>query len=127
MRIAVLALILGMAGSVVAEPANAPALIGHRGLLRDAPENTQASFNACIDLGLGFELDVRRTKDGVLTVLHDEKVDRTTDGMGKITDLSLSELQKLDAGRWFDPAFAGQRIPTLEAIFCLLRGQITFC
>jgi len=123
MRIAVLALILGLSGSVVADPATAPALIGHRGLLRDAPENTLTSFRACIELALGFEMDVRRTKDGVLTVLHDEKVDRTTDGMGKIAELSLADVQKLDAGRWFDPVFAGHRIPTLEAVFALLRER----
>jgi len=123
MPIAVVALILGMTGSVHADPATTPALVGHRGLLRDAPENTLGSFNACIDLGLGFELDVRRTKDGFLIILHDEKVDRTTDGKGKIAELTLSEVQKLDAGRWFDAAFAGHGIPTLEAVFALVRER----
>src|SRR5688572_27681096 len=107
---------------VAAEPAR-PALIGHRGLLRDAPENTLATFAACIELGVGFELDVRRTKDGHLIVLHDATVDRTTDGQGKVADLTLDDLRKLDAGRWFDPIFAGQRVPTLEEVFVLLRDR----
>jgi glycerophosphoryl diester phosphodiesterase len=100
-----------------------PTPIAHRGLFRDAPENTPAAFGACLDLGLGFELDVRRTKDGVLVVLHDETVDRTTDGTGKVTDLTLAELKKLDAGHKFDPAYAGQRVPTLDEVFALLRAR----
>ena len=92
-------------------------------MLRDAPENTLAAFAACMDLGLGIELDVRRTKDGVLVVLHDDSVDRTTDGTGKVEGLTLAEVKKLDAGRRFDPAFAGQRVPTLDETFALLRDR----
>ena len=124
MRLFALCLALLLTGMLsAAEPAR-PALIGHRGLLRDAPENTLAGFIACIDLGLGFELDVRRTKDSVLVVLHDATVDRTTDGKGNVDALNLSELHKLDAGAKFDPAFAGQRIPTLESVFAMLRERI---
>src|SRR5437867_12978157 len=98
-----------------------PVIIGHRGLLRDAPENTLASFGTCLDLRLGFELDVRRSRDGHLVVMHDATVDRTTDGKGKVSDLTLAEIRKLDAGRWFDPAFSGQRVPTFDEVFVLLK------
>ncbi len=101
----------------------APRLVAHRGLLRHAPENTLAAFAACLELRLGFELDVRRTRDGHLVCIHDEDVSRTTDGRGKVADLTLAELRKLDAGRWFDPAFTGQRVPTLEEVFALLRER----
>jgi glycerophosphoryl diester phosphodiesterase len=116
-------LLFGLGFSAIAGPPDRPTPIAHRGLLRDAPENTLAAFGACLDLGLGFELDVRRSKDGVLVVLHDETVDRTTDGTGRVTDLTLAELKKLDAGRWFDPAYAGQRVPTLDEVFALLVAR----
>src|SRR2546426_3765520 len=62
----------------------APLLVAHRGLLKHAPENTLASFAACLELRLGFELDIRRTKDGHLVCLHDDDVRRTTNGTGKV-------------------------------------------
>jgi glycerophosphoryl diester phosphodiesterase len=98
-----------------------PRIVGHRGLMRHAPENTLAGFSACIQLRLGFELDIRRTKDGVLVCVHDDDVKRTTDGKGKVSDFTLAELQKLDAGRWFGREFAGERVPTLDAVFAMLR------
>ncbi len=97
-----------------------PAVVGHRGLLRHAPENTLPAFRACLELRLGFELDVRRTADGVLVCLHDDTVDRTTSGSGPLGRLSLRELKELDAGRWFDAAFAGEKAPTLNEVFALL-------
>ena len=100
-----------------------PILVGHRGLPTHAPEETLATFNACIDLRVGVELDVRRTRDGQLVCLHDPSVDRTTDGKGKVGDLSLRELRQLDAGKKFDPAFTGERVPTLEEFFALLRER----
>ena len=123
MRSSALTLTLLVASSVAAAPPERPVVIAHRGMLRNAPENTLAAFGACIDLGLGFELDVRRTKDGVLVVLHDETVDRTTDGASKVAVLTLDEIKKLDAGRRFDPCFAGQRVPTFEEVFALLRER----
>lgn len=101
--------------------ASGPCVIGHRGLLQHAPENTLAGFSACLALRLGFEFDVRRSRDGQLVCLHDATVDRTTDGKGKLADLSLAELRKLDAGRWYASDFAGQRVPTLDEVFTLLR------
>lgn len=101
----------------------APRIVGHRGLLRHAPENTLAGFGACADLRVGFELDIRRSRDGHLVVLHDDNVRRTTDGKGKVADLTLAELKKLDAGARFDPAFAGQRVPALDEVFALLKER----
>jgi glycerophosphoryl diester phosphodiesterase len=92
-------------------------------MIRHAPENTLAGFAACIELRLGFELDVRRTRDGHLVCLHDDDVKRTTNGKGKVAEMTLAELRKLDAGAWFDPAFAGQRVPTLEEVFGLLQDR----
>jgi glycerophosphoryl diester phosphodiesterase len=103
------------------DAAKLPRVVGHRGLMRHAPENTLAGFAACLNLRLGFELDIRRTKDGVLVVLHDDDVKRTTNGKGSVAQYTLAELQKLDAGRWFAPEFAGERVPTLEAVFALMK------
>jgi glycerophosphoryl diester phosphodiesterase len=105
-----------------AQPAvRAPRIIGHRGLMRHAPENTLAGFAACIHLRLGFELDIRRSKDGVLVCMHDDDIKRTTDGTGKVADFTLAELRKLDAGRWFNADFQNERVPTLEEVFILLK------
>lgn len=105
---------------VLAEEGSRPAVVAHRGLLLSAPENTLANFRACLELRLGFELDVRRSKDGHLVCVHDGTVDRTTDGQGQVTELTLKELKSLDAGSWFGPEFRGARIPTLDEVFALL-------
>jgi glycerophosphoryl diester phosphodiesterase len=104
-----------------AQDARPPRIVGHRGLMRHTPENTLTGFAACMNLRLGFELDIRRSKDGVLVVLHDDDLKRTTNGKGSVADFTLAELQKLDAGQWFAPDFAGERIPTLEAVFALMK------
>lgn len=100
-----------------------PLVIGHRGLPTHAPEETHETFAACMELRVGIELDVRRTRDGQLVCVHDATVDRTTDGKGKVADLSLRELRQLDAGKKFGPEFAGERVPTLEEVFALLRER----
>jgi glycerophosphoryl diester phosphodiesterase len=100
-----------------------PIVVGHRGLPTHAPEETLAAFNACIDLRIGIELDVRRTRDGQLSCMHDPTVDRTTSGKGKVGSLSLRELRQLDAGKKFDPAFAGERVPNLDEFFALLHER----
>ncbi len=93
-----------------------PLIVAHRGLLRHAPENTLANFRACLELRLGFEFDVQRTKDGHLICIHDDTVDRTTNGTGKVADLTLEEIRQLDAGSWFDPKFAGEKAEYVEAL-----------
>lgn len=101
-----------------------PIPIAHRGLLRHAPENTLPAFAACLELGMGFELDIRTTKDGHLVVLHDDNVKRTTNGQARsVRDMTLAELKKLDAGSWFDEAFAGERIPTLDETLSLVARR----
>ena len=92
-------------------PQKSPIIVGHRGLFKHAPENTLTGFAACLDLSLGFELDVRRSRDGHLVCMHDEDVKRTTNGKGKVADLTLAELRKLDAGAWFAPRFANTMNP----------------
>jgi glycerophosphoryl diester phosphodiesterase len=104
------------------EPAR-PAIVAHRGLLLDSPENTLANFSACVELRLGFEFDVRRCKTGELVCVHDASVDRTTDGKGNVTDLTLAELEKLDAGSWFSPEFRGERVPTIDAVLALIAAH----
>ena len=69
-------------------------IVAHRGLLRHAPENTLANFRACLELRLGFEFDVSQTKDGHLVCIHDDTVDRTTNGTGKVADLTLEEIRR---------------------------------
>ncbi|HYH67128.1 MAG TPA: glycerophosphodiester phosphodiesterase family protein [Urbifossiella sp.] len=109
---------------VAADPAPPTArIVAHRGLLTHAPENTLANFDACLSLRLDIELDVRRTADGHLVVVHDDTVNRTTTGKGKVSALSLAEVQALDAGAWFDPAFAGERVPTLDAVFARVAAR----
>jgi len=104
-------------------PGEAPLVAGHRGDRGEAPENTIPAFRAAMAAGVGvLETDVQLTSDGVPVLMHDRTVDRTTDGSGAVADLSLADIEALDAGSWFDPRFAGTRVPTLEE-FLALVGQ----
>ena len=104
--------------------ADDPILIAHRGLLQHAPENTLPAFSSCLELGMGFELDIRTTKDGKLVVLHDATLERTTDGPGRpLTEFTWDQLREFDAGSWFDPRFTGLRVPSLEETFSLIRKR----
>jgi len=101
-----------------------PIPVAHRGLMRHAPENTLPAFSVCLELGMGFELDIRTTQDGHLVVLHDDSIQRTTDGSDRsIRNMTLLEVMQLDAGSWFDPAFAGVRVPTLEETLALVKNR----
>lgn len=102
-----------------------PWAIAHRGAMLEAPENTLAAFRRAIELGADLiELDVHQTADGHVVVIHDETVDRTTDGSGIVLAMSLQELRCLDAGSWTGPQFAGERVPTLLEVLELTRGQV---
>jgi glycerophosphoryl diester phosphodiesterase len=91
--------------------------LAHRGASHEAPANTLAAFLLAQELGAdGIELDVQLSRDGKLVVIHDGTVDATTDGHGPVRTKTLAELKALDAGSWFDPVFAGQRIPTLQEV-----------
>lgn len=126
------AFLLALAGSfpAVAQAPCAPPypawrveLVGHRGLSPGFPENTLAAFRSSIALGVDvIELDLRGTADGEVVILHDETLDRTTDGTGPVTALTLAEIKTLDAGSYVDPAFNAERIPTYGEVLELARG-----
>ncbi|SFE08163.1 glycerophosphoryl diester phosphodiesterase [Paenibacillus catalpae] len=101
-------------------------IVAHRGCSGHAPENTMAAFKlAMTDPGIAIiELDVHLSKDGVPVVMHDAALDRTSNGKGPIQAYSLEELRTFDAGSWFAPEFAGERIPTLEEVLKLAKGRI---
>lgn len=97
---------------------NKPLILAHRGAMTQAPENTLAAFRLAVEQGAdGIELDARLTADGEVVVFHDESLERVTDGRGRVRRCTLAELQRLDAGARFDPAFRGERIPTLREVF----------
>ena len=100
-----------------------PRLIGHRGARAVAPENTLAGFRAAAAAGAGWvEFDVRLSADGVPVLMHDERVDRTTDGRGAVGELSWAELARLDAGARFAERFRGETVPSLaDAVAELAR------
>jgi glycerophosphoryl diester phosphodiesterase len=83
-----------------------------------------AAFRGALAAGApAIECDVQRTRDGRLVVIHDQTVDRTTDGRGHVAALTFEDLRRLDAGRWFGPGFAGERIPALDEVLDLVRGR----
>ena len=103
-----------------------PWVVAHRGYSGRYPENTSSAFEAAISAGADMiELDVCMTKDRVPVVIHDQTLERTTDGHGLVSELRLSELKKMDAGSWFSPDFEGESIPTLEEILLQIRGRIS--
>lgn len=92
-------------------------IIGHRGSAGSFPENTMISFKAAMDAGAnGIELDVQMTKDGEIVVIHDEKVDRTTNGTGFVKDLMLTEISRLDASYTFPEYKGSANVPTLKEV-----------
>ncbi len=104
---------------------NRPFIWAHRGASAKAPENTLAAFShALADGADGLELDIHLSRDGIPVVLHDDTLERTTDGCGPVSALTLRQLQRLDAGRWFDVDFACERIPTLESVLRAFGGQL---
>jgi glycerophosphoryl diester phosphodiesterase len=95
----------------------------HRGASGQAPENTHAAFAAALDLGVdAIELDCQLSADGELVVIHDETLDRTTDGRGPVAARTWAELAVLDAGAWRGPQFRGERIPRLADVLDQVRG-----
>lgn len=101
-------------------------LIAHRGASKEAPENTIASFKRALEIGADWiELDVHLTSDRIPIVFHDPFLGRTTNGhtQQRITELTLAELKALDAGFWFGPQFAGEKIPTLDEVLALDRNR----
>ncbi len=104
---------------------NLPVIIAHRGLDETFPENTLIAFRAALDRGMAIEIDVRGTSGEELVVVHDDTVDRTTNGSGEVASMTLAELKQLDAGSWWGSEFAGERIPTLSETLDVVRDHGT--
>lgn len=99
-------------------------IIAHRGASAYAPENTLAAFSLAADMGAHwFELDCTLTKDGEVIVIHDDTIRRTTGAEGVVAEMTLAELKRYDAGTWFDPKFAEQRLPTLGEALDLAKER----
>jgi glycerophosphoryl diester phosphodiesterase len=101
-------------------------VVAHRGMVSGFPENTLAAYRQSISLGFrAVEIDLRATADGHIIVMHDDTVDRTTNGTGEVGRMTLAEIKSLDAGSRAGPAFADQRVPTYEEVLETLRGSGT--
>jgi glycerophosphoryl diester phosphodiesterase len=101
-----------------------PRVFGHRGAMGYAPENTFASFERAVQIGVdAIELDVHLAADGEVVVIHDPVLDRTTDGQGMVGEKTLDELKALDVGVHFGLEYAGQQIPTLGEVLAWARGR----
>ena len=99
--------------------------IAHRGASGHCPENTRAAFLRALELGADMvELDCQMTSDGAVVVIHDDRLDRTTSGKGRVRDHTLREIKALDAGSWFAQGFAGEEVLTLEEVIEILRGHV---
>ncbi len=102
-------------------------IVCHRGARLNAPENTFSSARTALALGGSIiELDIRQSADGVLYVMHDETVDRTTNGTGRISELTSSQIDRLDAGSWFDERFANERVPRLDEYLSAFMDEAGF-
>jgi glycerophosphoryl diester phosphodiesterase len=99
-------------------------IVSHRGANEVAPENTFAAAQACLDIGIDYvEVDVWTSRDNVFYVMHDATVDRTTNGTGHLLALTSAEIDRLDAGSWFSPQFAGERVPRLDDFLHWIKGK----
>jgi len=106
-------------------PGERAKVVAHRGASQLAPENTMSAFRLARELGVDcVELDVHATADHELVVIHDYGLERTTTGTGLVADVSFAELSRLDAGVWFSPDFAGERVPRLDEVLAL--GPLEF-
>ena len=98
-----------------------PRIIAHRGASGSAPENTIAAFRKAAELGAKWvEFDAKLTRDNHAIAMHDDKLDRTTSGQGKVAETDWAEISGLDAGSWFSGEFAGERVPTLSQAIATL-------
>jgi glycerophosphoryl diester phosphodiesterase len=103
-------------------------VIAHRGFSGTAPENTLIAFRKALELDVDMiELDVHLSKDGEVVVIHDDTLNRTTNGKGKVAEYTLKELKQLDAGSFSGPQFSGERIPTLKEVMQLMEGRVPLC
>ena len=106
-------------------PARSLEVVAHRGANQIAPENTVAAAQKCVELGVDYvEIDVRMSRDGVFYILHDRRLDRTTNGTGEIKERRSSYIDGLDAGSWFSSEYRGERVPRLEVFLETFKGKI---
>ena len=99
--------------------------VAHRGNPDEAPESTLAAFASALEIGVDMiEFDVHRLADGELAVMHDPTVDRCTDGTGALAEMTIGKVRGLDAGAWFSPEFAGQRVPTLAEALAAIPAPV---
>lgn len=104
-----------------------PLVMAHRGARDVAPENTVAAFGAAVELGAdAVELDITRCASGEIVVIHDDTVDRTSNGSGRADSLTWDALRQLDAGSWFEARFAGEPIPLLDDVLDAVGGRVRF-
>ncbi|WP_158285083.1 glycerophosphodiester phosphodiesterase [Arenibacter aquaticus] len=100
-------------------------ICAHRGANETHPENTLAAFKEAIQLGAHMiELDVQMTKDNELVIMHDATVNRTTNGKGRVSDLTLAQIKELDAGKWKSKKFKGEKVPTLKEALKIMPVNI---
>lgn len=100
-------------------------IVAHRGANHLAPENTIAATQKCVELGVDYvEIDVRTSKDGVMYILHDKTLDRTTNGSGEISKRDSGYIDQLDAGSWFGSEFADQKVPRLKPFLRQFKGKV---
>ncbi len=101
-------------------------VVAHRGIVSGFPENTLVAYREAITRGFSaIEIDLRATADGHVVVMHDETIDRTTNGSGHVGQLTLAEIRSLDAGSHAGPAFADQKVPTFREVLEAVRGSGT--
>jgi glycerophosphoryl diester phosphodiesterase len=106
-------------------PEGAPDVIAHRGASAYAPENTLAAFEKAVEMKADwFELDCMLTGGGEVIVIHNSDVEKTTNAAGPVSGMTLAELQELDAGSWFAPEFAGEKLPALEEALDMAENRI---
>jgi glycerophosphoryl diester phosphodiesterase len=99
-------------------------VVAHRGMAAGFPENTLAAYRNAASLGFSaIEIDLRATADGHIVIMHDDTVDRTTNGSGRVDQMTLAEIKSLDAGSYIDPKFADLRVPTYQEVLEALRGS----
>lgn len=110
---------------MLSEKKSIPLVIAHRGVSALAPENTLSAFRMAVELGAdGLELDVMLSADQELVVIHDDTVDRTTNGTGKVASLPYSTLSRLDAGSHFSDKYSGEKLPTLGQVYEEVGGKL---
>lgn len=124
-KIVLIILLLMIANqSTTAQNQRGYAVIAHRGVSSEAPENTLSAIRRALELGVDrIEIDVQMTADGEVVLMHDRTLDRTTNGKGEVRKHSLEEIRLLDAGSWFSEKFTGEKVPTLEEVIRLINGR----